>query len=146
MKLHELSPAEGAVKDRFRVGRGHGSGAGKTSGRGHKGQKARSGYSRKRGFEGGQMPLARRLPKRGFVNIFAKPLTEVNLSSLESFDNGAVVTLGELEERGIVKQCKYGFKVLDTGALTKKLTVRAQAFSKGAAAKIESLGGKAEVV
>ncbi len=146
MKLHELSPVEGAVKEHFRVGRGHGSGNGKTSGRGHKGQKARSGYSRKRGFEGGQMPLARRLPKRGFVNIFAKPLNEVNLSYFEVFDNGAVVTVADLKERGIVKQCKYGIKVLDTGDFTKKLTIQAQAFSAGAAAKIQSLGGKAEVV
>ena len=146
MKLHELAPVEGSVDKRYRVGRGPGSGNGKTSGRGHKGQKARSGYSRKRGFEGGQMPLARRLPKRGFVNIFAKPYNEVNLSVYEVFDSGSVVTPDDLKARGFVKQCKYGVKVLDTGVLTKKLTIQANAFSKGAAAKVEALGGKAEVV
>ncbi len=146
MKLHELSPVEGSAQNRFRVGRGPGSGNGKTSGRGHKGQKARSGYSRKRGFEGGQMPLARRLPKRGFVNIFAKPLNAVSLSVFERFDNGAVVTAADLMELGLLKQCKYGLKVLDTGDFTKKLTIQAQAFSAGAAARIQSLGGKAEVV
>ena len=146
MNLHNLAPAEGSVNKRFRVGRGPGSGNGKTSGRGHKGQKARSGYARKRGFEGGQMPLARRLPKRGFVNIFAKPLTAVGLSVYEAFDAGSVVTADDLREHGLLKQCRYGVKVLDSGRLTKKLTIQAQAFSKGAAAKIESLGGKAEVV
>ena len=146
MKLGELSPASGSTGKRFRVGRGHGSGNGKTSGRGHKGQKSRSGYSRKRGFEGGQMPLARRLPKRGFVNVFAKPKNEVGLAVFEAFDNDAVVTVGDLKTRGLVKQCKYGVKVLDKGDFTKKLTIQAQAFSKGAAEKIEALGGKAEVV
>ena len=146
MNLHELTPAAGSTDKRYRVGRGPGSGNGKTSGRGHKGQKSRSGYSRKRGFEGGQMPLARRLPKRGFVNIFAKPYCEVSLSVFEAFDDGAVVTREQLEESGLVKQCKYGVKVLNTGDFGKKMTIRAQAFSKSAAAKIQSLGGKAEVV
>ena len=146
MRLHDLAPSEGSVGKRFRIGRGIGSGNGKTSGRGHKGQKARSGYARKRGFEGGQMPLARRLPKRGFVNIFAKPLNEVGLSVFEAFDSGAVVTTDDLKDRGFVKQCKYGVKVLDSDGFTKPMTIRAQAFSKGAAARIQSLGGKAEVV
>ncbi|MDR0670808.1 MAG: 50S ribosomal protein L15 [Oscillospiraceae bacterium] len=146
MKLSELSPAPGAVQERFRVGRGHGSGNGKTSGRGHKGQKARSGYSRKRGFEGGQMPLARRLPKRGFVNIFAKPPAIVNLSAFEVFEDGAVVSEAELRARGIVRKCENGVKVLGQGDLTKRLTIRARAFSACAAARIEALGGKAEVV
>ncbi|MDR1158119.1 MAG: 50S ribosomal protein L15 [Oscillospiraceae bacterium] len=146
MKLSELSPVPGAVKERFRVGRGHGSGNGKTSGRGHKGQKARSGYSRKRGFEGGQMPLARRLPKRGFVNIFAKPPAIVNLSAFEVFDDDAVVSEVELLARGIVRKCENGVKVLGQGDLTKRLTIRARAFSASAVARIEALGGKAEVV
>ena len=146
MKLGELSPASGSQGKSFRVGRGHGSGNGKTSGRGHKGQKSRSGYSRKRGFEGGQMPLARRLPKRGFVNIFAKPLNELGLSAFERFDSGSVVTTGDLKRLGLVKQCKYGVKVLNNGEFTKKLTIQVQAFSKGAAERIQSLGGKAEVV
>jgi len=123
-----------------------GSGNGKTSGRGHKGQKSRSGYSHKRAFEGGQMPLARRLPKRGFVNIFARPKNEVCLSVFEAFDNGAVVTVADLRAMGYVKQCKYGVKVLNTGGFTKTLTIQANAFSKGAAEKIVSLGGRAEVV
>ena len=147
MNLHDLAPVEGSVDRRFRVGRGPASGNGKTSGRGHKGQKSRSGYARKRGFEGGQMPLARRLPKRGFVNRFAKPYTQLALSVFEAFDGGAVVTADDLKARGFLKQCKYGIKVLDSGGFTKKkMTIQAQAFSKGAAAKIQSLGGKAEVV
>ncbi len=146
MKIHELSPTPGSVKERYRVGRGIGSGNGKTSGRGHKGQKSRSGYSRKRAFEGGQMPLARRLPKRGFVNIFARPLTAVNLSAFEVFDNGADITVVDLFQAGIIKKCPYGLKVLANGTFTKKLTIHAEAFSAGAKEKIESLGGRAEVV
>ena len=146
MKLHELTPAPGAIKAGFRVGRGIGSGNGKTSGKGHKGQKARSGYSRSYAFEGGQMPLVRRLPKRGFVNIFAKPLTAVNLSALDAFENGQTVTLEALLEKGIVRSCPHGLKVLGKGELSKKLTVQAHAFSESARAKIESAGGKAEVV
>lgn len=146
MKLHELSPAPGSVKDNFRKGRGTGSGNGKTAGRGHKGQKARSGGKVRIGFEGGQMPLARRVPKRGFNNIFAKRLTAVNLSELEGFDNGAVVDAAALLEKGLISNCKYGLKVLARGELTKKLTVKAAAFSESAKAKIEQAGGKAEVV
>lgn len=146
MKLNELSPAAGSVKEAYRKGRGHGSGNGKTAGRGHKGQKARSGGGTRIGFEGGQMPLARRVPKRGFNNIFAKPLTAVNVSELEIFENGAVVDAAALLEKGIVSDCKYGLKVLARGELTKKLTVKAAAFSESAKAKIEQAGGKAEVV
>ena len=146
MNLHELSPAPGSVKSSFRKGRGHGSGNGKTAGRGHKGQKARSGGKVRIGFEGGQMPLARRVPKRGFNNIFAKRLTAVNLSELEGFDNGAVVDAAALLEKGLISNCKYGLKVLARGELTKKLTVKAAAFSESAKAKIEQAGGKAEVV
>ena len=123
-----------------------GTGNGKTAGRGHKGQKARSGGKIRIGFEGGQMPLARRVPKRGFNNIFAKPLTAVNISELEVFENGAVVDAAALLERGIVSDCKYGLKILARGELTKKLTVKAAAFSESAKAKIEQAGGKAEVV
>ena len=146
MKLSELSPAEGSVRAAYRKGRGAGSGNGKTGGRGHKGQKARSGGKIRVGFEGGQMPLARRVPKRGFNNIFAKPLTAVNISELEVFENGAVVDAAALLERGIVSDCKYGLKILARGELTKKLTVKAAAFSESAKAKIEQAGGKAEVV
>ena len=146
MKLNELSPAPGAVKSRFRKGRGHSSGNGKTAGRGHKGQYARSGASIRRGFEGGQMPLARRVPKRGFNNIFAKPLEFVNLSSLDRFESGAVVGAEELLEKGILSKCVYGVKILGNGKITKKLTVRANAFSESAKQKIEAAGGKAEVV
>ena len=146
MKLSELSPAEGSVRQAYRKGRGAGSGNGKTGGRGHKGQKARSGGKIRIGFEGGQMPLARRVPKRGFNNIFAKPLTAVNISELEVFENGAVVDAAALLERGIVSDCKYGLKILARGELTKKLTVKAAAFSESAKAKIEQAGGKAEVV
>ncbi len=146
MNIQDLKPAQGSVREGNRIGRGIGSGNGKTSGKGHKGQKARSGYSRKRGFEGGQMPLARRLPKRGFVNIFAKPLTAVNLGSLDVFENGDTVTMVELFEKGIISKCPYGLKILSNGTLTKKLTVQANAFSAQAVTKIESAGGKAEVV
>ncbi len=146
MNLNELSPAPGAVKSRYRKGRGHGSGNGKTAGRGHKGQYARSGASIRRGFEGGQMPLARRVPKRGFNNIFAKPLEFVNLSSLEKLESGATVGAAEMLEKGILSKCVYGVKILGNGKLTKKLTVRASAFSESAKQKIEAAGGKAEVV
>lgn len=146
MKLNELSPATGSVKEAYRKGRGAGSGNGKTAGRGHKGQKARSGGGTRIGFEGGQMPLARRIPKRGFNNIFAKPLTAVNVACLNAFEDGAVVDAAALIEKGILHDCKYGLKVLANGTLTKKVTVKAAAFSEGAKAKIEEAGGKAEVV
>ena len=146
MKLSELSPVAGSTQVDKRKGRGTGTGNGKTAGRGHKGQKARSGGKVRIGFEGGQMPLARRVPKRGFNNIFAKPLTAVNVSELEIFENGAVVDAAALLEKGIVSDCKYGLKVLARGELTKKLTVKAAAFSESAKAKIEQAGGKAEVV
>lgn len=146
MKLHDLAPAPGSTSERNRKGRGIGTGNGKTAGRGHKGQWARSGGGVRRGFEGGQLPLARRLPKRGFNNIFAKPLESVNVSALEVFDNGAVVDANALLERGIISKCRYGVKILGDGALTKKLTVNAAAFSGSARQKIEAAGGKAEVV
>lgn len=146
MYLNDLSPADGSTHVRKRKGRGHATGNGKTAGRGHKGQKARSGYSSRAGFEGGQMPLARRVPKRGFNNIFAKPLTAVNLSALERFDDGSVVGLAELIQSGVLTKCEYGVKILGNGALTKKLTVRASGFSESAKQKIEAAGGKAEVV
>lgn len=146
MNLHELAPARGSVTEGKRKGRGPGTGNGKTAGRGHKGQKARSGGGVRVGFEGGQMPLARRLPKRGFNNIFAKPFEIVNLSSLEAFDNDAVVNAQTLLEKGILSKCRYGFKVLGNGQLSKKLTVQANAFSASAKEKIEAAGGKAEVV
>jgi len=146
MNLHELSPATGSTKKAYRKGRGAGSGNGKTAGRGHKGQWARSGGGVRVGFEGGQMPLARRLPKRGFNNIFAKPLEIINLSSLEKFENGATVAASDLLEKGILSKCDYGVKILGNGTLSKKLTVRASAFSASAKEKIEAAGGKAEVV
>ena len=146
MKLNELSPAAGSVKEAYRKGRGHGSGNGKTAGRGHKGQKARSGGGVRIGFEGGQMPLARRIPKRGFHNIFAKPLESVNVSALEKFEDGAVVDAKALLDSGILSKCTYGVKILGNGEITKKLTVKASAFSESAKAKIEAAGGKAEVV
>ena len=146
MELHELAPVLGSTHVAKRKGRGCGTGNGKTAGRGHKGQKARSGGKVRVGFEGGQMPLARRIPKRGFNNIFAKPLTAVNISALEVFEDGAVVDAAALEEKGIIRDCKYGLKVLSNGTLTKKLTVKAAAFSGSAKAKIEEAGGKAEVV
>ena len=145
MKLSELSPAAGSVKAAYRKGRGAGSGNGKTAGRGHKGQGARSGGGVRVGFEGGQMPLARRLPKRGFNNIFAKPLDAINVSALEKFENGAVVDVQALLDAGILSKCEYGFKVLGNGKLTKKVTVEASAFSQSAKEAIEAAGGKAEV-
>ncbi|MCI9506268.1 MAG: 50S ribosomal protein L15 [Oscillospiraceae bacterium] len=145
MNLHELSPAAGSTQVGKRKGRGAGTGNGKTAGRGHKGQKARSGGGVRVGFEGGQMPLARRVPKRGFNNIFAKPLEIINLRDLEQFDNGDTVTAQVLLDRGILSKCPYGYKVLGNGKLTKKITVEASAFSKSAQAAIEAAGGKAEV-
>ena len=147
MNLHELSPAAGANKQPYRKGRGAGSGNGKTGGRGHKGQKARSGGGVRVGFEGGQMPLARRLPKRGFHNIFAKPLEAVNVSALDAkFADGETVTVQALLEKGILSKCQYGVKILGNGSISKKLTVQASAFSASAKEKIEAAGGKVEVV
>jgi len=146
MKLHELSPVAGSTFVGKRKGRGVGTGNGKTGGRGHKGQHARSGGKTRVGFEGGQMPLARRIPKRGFNNIFAKPLTAINLTVLNCFDDGAVVDAAALIEAGILNSCPYGLKVLGNGTLTKKITVKATAFSESAKEKIEQAGGKAEVV
>ena len=146
MELHELKPAEGSRKKEVRVGRGIGSGCGKTSGRGHKGQKARSGGGVRPGFEGGQMPIYRRLPKRGFKNIWAKKYAEVNVETLNRFDEGAEVDAVALVEYGILKNVLDGVKILGNGEITKKLTVRAQAFTKSAKAKIEAAGGTAEVI
>jgi large subunit ribosomal protein L15 len=144
--LNDLHPAKGSVRSAWRKGRGIGSGNGKTAGRGHKGQKARAGGGVRIGFEGGQMPLARRLPKRGFNNIFAKPLDAINVSKLEAFNDGDEITVAALIEKGILNKSRYGVKILGVGELTKKLTVRANAFSATAKEKIESAGGKAEVV
>jgi len=146
MDIHELSPAKGSTCVAKRKGRGHGTGNGKTAGRGHKGQKSRSGGGTRRGFEGGQMPLAIRVPKRGFNNIFAKPLTTVNVAALNRFKNGATVSEKELLETGVLSKCEHGVKILGNGKITKKLTVKASAFSKLAKLKIEEAGGKAEVV
>ena len=146
MKLHELSPVEGSKKEARRIGRGHGSGQGKTAGKGHKGQKARAGRGMRIGFEGGQMPLQRRVPKRGFNNIFAKKIVSVNVGTLDKFDNGAVVDVEALVAAGIVKNSFDGVKILGNGNLTKKLTVKVSAFSESAKAKIEAAGGKAEVI
>ena len=147
MELHELSPAPGSRKEAWRKGRGHATGNGKTAGRGHKGQKARSGGGVRVGFEGGQMPLARRIPKRGFNNIFAKPLESVNVSVLnDRFEDGAEIDAQALLDCGVLSKCEYGVKILGNGELTKKLTVRAKAFSASAKEKIEAAGGKAEVV
>ncbi len=146
MKLHDLGPAEGSVKGSKRIGRGPASGQGKTAGKGHKGQKARSGGGVRPGFEGGQMPLARRVPKRGFNNIFAKKTVAINLSALNAFDDGAVVTSDALIEKGIIKKALDGVKILGNGELTKKLTVQVAAFSASAKQKIEAAGGKAEEV
>ncbi len=146
MKLSELSPAPGAVKEAKRKGRGAGTGNGKTAGRGHKGQKARSGGGVRPGFEGGQMPLYRRLPKRGFKNIFAKKYTEINVSDLNKFEDGAVVDAGLLKEMGVISKIADGVVVLGRGEITKNVTVKAARFTKGAAEKIEAAGGKAEVI
>ena len=146
MELSNLRPAEGSKhSNNFRRGRGHGSGNGKTAGKGHKGQKARSGATRP-GFEGGQMPLYRRLPKRGFTNRNSKQIVGINISALERFDNGTEVTIDMLLENGVIKEVHDGVKILGNGKLTKKLTVRANAFSGGAKVKIESLGGTCEVI
>ena len=146
MDLANLSPAEGSVSsNNFRRGRGHGSGNGKTAGKGHKGQKARSGQPRI-GFEGGQMPLYRRLPKRGFKNVGRAQIETISLSDLEKFEDGADVTVKTLLEKGIIRDAKDGVKVLANGELTKKLNVKVNAFSASAKAKIEELGGKAEVI
>jgi len=147
MNIHELSPVKGSTHVDKRKGRGHGTGNGKTAGRGHKGQKARSGGGVRIGFEGGQMPLARRIPKRGFHNIFAKPLESVNVSVLnDRFEDGAVVDAQALLDARVLSKCQYGVKILGNGEITKKLTVKANAFSESAKAKIEAAGGKAEVV
>ena len=146
MELFKLSPVEGSTHVGKRKGRGHGSGNGKTGGRGHKGQKARSGGKVRAGFEGGQMPLARRVPKRGFNNVFAKPLTAVNVAALNRFEDGAVVDAAALIEAGVIASCPYGLKVLSNGNLTKKITVKAAAFSESAKEKIEQASGKAEVI
>ena len=146
MNLHELPPAAGSNAKPYRKGRGAGSGNGKTAGRGHKGQWARSGGGVRVGFEGGQMPLARRLPKRGFHNIFAKRLESVNVSALEKFEAGSVVTAQDLLDAGVLSKCQYGVKILGNGSLSKKLTVRASAFSASAKEKIVAAGGRWEVV
>ena len=146
MILHELSPVPGSNPNAYRTGRGNGSGYGTTAGRGQKGQWARSGGGVRVGFEGGQMPLARRIPKRGFNNIFAKPLEIVNLSTLDQFQDGDTVTVHALLEKGILSKCRYGYKVLGSGKLSKKLTVQASAFSASAKEAIEAAGGKAEVM
>lgn len=146
MNLHELSPAIGSKKVAKRIGRGHGSGQGKTAGKGHKGQKARSGGGVRPGFEGGQMPLHRRIPKRGFNNIFAKKIVAVNVAALNAFEDGAQVDAQALINAGIIKKEYDGIKILSNGKLTKKLNVKANAFSESARQKIEEVGGKAEVI
>ena len=146
MNLNELAPVMGSTHVGKRKDRGAGTGNGKTAGRGHKGQKARSGGKVRTGFEGGQMPLARRIPKRGFNNIFAKPLTAVNVAVLNRFEDGSVVDAAALIEAGILHDCPYGLKVLGNGTVTAKVTVKAARFSDSAKEKIEQAGGKAEVV
>ena len=146
MKLYELAPTAGTTKDSKRKGRGHGSGNGKTAGRGHKGQNARSGGGVRLGFEGGQMPIYRRLPKRGFTNIFATVYAEVKVSDFNIFDDGAVVDAAALKEAGVIKKVCDGIKVLGNGTLEKKVTVKASKFTAGAKEKIEAAGGKAEVI
>ena len=145
MKLHELQPAAGSTTAAKRLGRGVGSGLGKTSGKGHKGAKARSGGGKRPGFEGGQMPLYRRVPKKGFTNIFRTEYATVNVGQLEVFDNGTVVTAAMLKEAKIIRKTLDGVKILGNGELTKKLTVEAAKFTASAKEKIEALGGKAEV-
>ena len=146
MKLHELHPAEGSTTAAKRLGRGVGSGLGKTAGKGHKGAKARSGGGKRPGFEGGQMPLYRRVPKKGFTNIFGTDYETINVEALEAFEDGAVVTAEILIDAGIIHNSKDGLKVLGNGELTKKLTVKAAKFTESAKAKIEAVGGTAEVV
>ena len=145
MKLHELAPAVGSTKEAKRIGRGHGSGNGKTAGKGHKGQHARAGRGIRPGFEGGQMPLQRRIPKRGFNNIFATEYAVINVASLNAFENGDVVDAAALMAKGIIKKELDGVKVLANGTLTKKLTVKVAAVSESAKAKIEAAGGSVEV-
>ena len=146
MKLHELSPALGSTKESKRIGRGHGSGNGKTAGKGHKGQKARAGHGMRPGFEGGQMPLQRRVPKRGFNNIFAEKWLSINVGALEAFEDGATVDAAALAEKGIISKTGLPVKVLGNGKLTKNLTVKLNAFSASASEKISAAGGKAEVI
>ena len=146
MKLHELHPAEGSTTAQKRLGRGTGSGLGKTSGKGHKGAKARSGGGKRPGFEGGQMPLYRRVPKRGFTNVFGTDYAAVNVEKLECFEDGATVDAQALLEKRIIRKELAGVKVLGTGELTKKLTVKAAKFTASAKEKIEAVGGKAEVI
>lgn len=146
MKLHELRPAEGSTKNKKRLGRGTASGQGKSAGKGQKGQNSRSGGGVRLGFEGGQMPLYRRLPKVGFTNIWRKEYAVVNLSDLDVFENGTVITIEALKEAGLVKAMKAGVKILGTGDITKSLTVQANKFSKSAAEKINAAGGKVEVI
>jgi large subunit ribosomal protein L15 len=146
MKLGELKPAKGATTKDFRRGRGHGSGNGKTAGKGHKGQKARSGSGGKIGFEGGQMPLYRRIPKRGFTNRNAKRIVAINISNLDVFEDESVIDIAALKSKGLISNPRDGVKILGEGELTKKFTVRVNQFSKSAAEKIASAGGKAEVI
>ncbi len=146
MKLHELSPAPGSVKEAKRIGRGHGSGQGKTAGKGHKGQKARAGRGMRPGFEGGQMPLQRRIPKRGFNNIFAKKIVSINVGTLNRFEDGSVVDTQAIVDAGLVKGAFDGIKILGNGQITKNLTVQVTAYSEAAKQKIEAAGGKAEVI
>ena len=146
MKLNQLTATPGSTKERKRIGRGYGSGTGKTAGKGHKGQKARAGRGQRPGFEGGQMPLQRRVPKRGFNNIFAKEIVSLNVGTLNQFEDGAVVDAAALVETGILRKSCDGVKILANGELKKNLTVKATAFSEAAKAKIEAAGGKAEVI
>ncbi len=146
MKLNQLTATPGSTQERKRIGRGYGSGTGKTAGKGHKGQKARAGHGMRPGFEGGQMPLQRRIPKRGFNNIFAKEIVSVNVGSLNRFEDGASVDAAALRDAGIIKKSCDGVKILSGGMLKKKLTVKANGFSESAKAKIEAAGGKAEVI
>ncbi len=146
MKMHELAPAIGSTKESKRIGRGHGSGNGKTAGKGHKGQKARAGHGMRPGFEGGQMPLQRRVPKRGFNNIFATEWAAINVSALEVFEDGSVVDAAALAEKGIIDKACLPVKVLGNGKISKKLTVKLNAYSASAAEKINAAGGKAEVI
>ncbi|MFI3326598.1 MAG: 50S ribosomal protein L15 [Clostridia bacterium] len=146
MRLHEITATPGSTKVAKRIGRGHGSGQGKTAGKGHKGQKARAGHGFRPGFEGGQMPLHRRMPKRGFNNVFAIEVIAINVAALNVFEDGAVVTIDSLKEAGIVKSSASNVKVLSNGEVSKKLTVQVNAYSAAAKAKIEAAGGKAEVI
>ena len=146
MKLNQLTATPGSTKERKRIGRGYGAGTGKTAGKGHKGQKARAGHGQRPGFEGGQMPMQRRIPKRGFNNIFAKEIVSINVGTLNKFEDGASVDAAALIEAGILKKDCDGVKILSNGTLTKKLTVQATAFSAAAKEKIEAAGGKAEVI